>query len=801
MRFSTFVIKYKIPIVAAALALAIVGAILSMGIKINPDILSYLPLTDPVAAVNAHVSETYGGSQLALIALEYPDAFSREAQDELARLTEAVSGVDGVRSVTSLANILDIQKTEDGFEIGDLTMAPEAADATTFKDYVLSKDLYRGRLVSEDGTTLALVCRLAEDAPKDEVAKGLKAAVAGSKLTGSVRYAGLPFQLLEISSIVRDDIVKLVPIAGALIALALALSFRSLRGVFVPLATVAVAIAVTIGTMRLCGIEFSVISNLIPVVILAAGNAYAIHVMGAFEERGAGHGAAPELSASAISSIILPVFLAALTTIVGFVSFIFGSYLTMIRDFGIFSALGILLSFLLSVSATPALLCILKARRVRFPRRDADRAAAVSGRASSGAGSAGAGPNRAAAAYAAFLGTRRARICVAALFAALAVFGALGIPRVRREVDILSYFNSNTEIHAAEVLMKKKFGGSATLQVVARGDVKDPAVLKAMKAMETEIDGLESVSRPNSIVELVEELNWAVSGAREIPATREEVAQLWFLLEGRPELGQLVAPDGEEALISAIYRDQDSGKVARIVEAVDAASARLGSDAVTFAQCGSAAVYHRIDVGILKSLIASIIIGVAAMLVCDIFLVGSLAGGLIGVTPVVFTLFALFGLMGWAEIPLDVASVLIGSISLGMGIDYSIHYIHRFTAERAHLGDPVRAAAAALGGSGKAIAINVATVSVGFLALLAGNLLPLRRFGVLIAYTMLVSGIASLTLLPALLLAFPSAFEARERRAAARASRAASVTAGGASQGTAHIAVEGRIETAEEVTK
>jgi len=269
-----------------------------------------------------------------------------------------------------------------------------------------------------------------------------------------------------------------------------------------------------------------------------------------------------------------------------------------------------------------------------------------------------------------------------------------------------------------------------------------------------------------------------VTGNREIPATRDEVAQLWFLLEGRPELGQLVTAEADEALINAMYRDQDSGKVARIVRAVDGASVRLGSDAVSFAQCGSAAVYHRVDVGIMKSLYASLAIGVAAMLVCDVFLVGSIIGGLIGVAPVVFTLFALFGLMGWTGIPLDVATVLIGSVSLGMGIDYSIHYIHRFSEERERTKNPVEAAAAALGGSGKAIAINVATVAVGFLALLAGNLLPLRRFGLLVAYTMLVSGGVSLTLLPALLLAFPRAYEARERRAAKRHAMGDTLSAG-----------------------
>ncbi len=791
MRFSSFIIRYRKSILILSIALALIGGILGMGIRINPDILSYLPASDPVAALNEHVSVTYGGSQLALLALEYPDAFAPEPQAELGRLSRALTEVEGILSVTSLATIVDIRRTEDGFQVDDLALAPESADPAAFKAYVLSKEQYRGRLVSEDGTTLAIVCRLDEEAPKDQVAQGIKAAVAASGIGGRVRYAGLPFQLLEISSIVLDDIIKLGPIAAALIALALALSFRSLRGVLIPLASVAISIAMTIGTMRVAGVDFSVISNIIPVVILAAGSAYAIHVMTAFDERGAGLGAPPERSAAALSSVILPVFLAALTTIVGFVSFLFGSYLTMIRDFGFFSALGILLSFVLSISLAPAILSMLKPRRGAGPMKPG--AGSRAGAAPHGS----AAPGRIARSYAKALGKRGFRIGIAALFAVLALLLAAGIPKVRREVDILSYFNADTEIHAAEVTMKEKFGGSVSLQIVTRGDIKDPAVLGAMKAMAAEISGLEGVSAPSSIVELVEELNWAVAGERAIPATRDEVAQLWFLLEGRPEIGQLVAPDCDEAIITATYRDQDSGKVARIVKAVDEASVRLGSGAVSFAQCGSAALYHRIDEGMIRSLFASLGFGVLAMLVCDVFLMGSLAGGLIGVVPVVFTLFALFGLMGWAGLPLDVATVLIGSISLGMGIDYSIHYIHRFREERQRQGDPVAAAAAALAGSGTAIAINVATVSVGFLALLAGNLLPLRRFGALVAYTMVVSGGVSLTLLPALLLAFPKAFEARERRVEARRA-AAMASAGGPGPGPALGQLSSKTETAKE---
>jgi len=129
--------------------------------------------------------------------------------------------------------------------------------------------------------------------------------------------------------------------------------------------------------------------------------------------------------------------------------------------------------------------------------------------------------------------------------------------------------------------------------------------------------------------------------------------------------------------------------------------------------------------------------------------------GLIGLTPILFSLFMLFGVMGAAGIPLDVATALIAGISLGVGIDYSIHFLNRFRRELLQTEDRALAVRATLATTGRAILINMTTVSIGLLSLLLGNLIPLRRFALLITVTMLGSGIGALTLLPAVILATP----------------------------------------------
>ena len=120
--------------------------------------------------------------------------------------------------------------------------------------------------------------------------------------------------------------------------------------------------------------------------------------------------------------------------------------------------------------------------------------------------------------------------------------------------------------------------------------------------------------------------------------------------------------------------------------------------------------------------------------------------------PVVATIIVLFGFMGLTGIPLDIATVLVGSIALGIGIDYSIHVITGFNFNLKETGDVHKAIENTIKTSGKAIVINVTSVAAGFLVLLFSQLVPLQSFGLLVAISMVGSGFGALTLLPVVLI-------------------------------------------------
>ena len=740
-RAAGFVIRYRVPVIIIAVCVTGVLGFFLKDLKINPDILSYLPQKDPVTRLNTYVSETYGGSQIAVVAYESEDIFSRNSIETVHRLTEEFGMIDGIQSVTSLTNAVDIRSTEDGLEIGRLIdperLPVDESQLDELKNYVSGRQMYNGRLVS--GNTAIIVCRLREDADKGLVAGIIRDTVDSGRIEGRVFYAGLPFQLIEISAIVLSDIIRLVPLAVVLILVSLFFSFRSVRGVILPVLSAGMSCVWTLGIMSLFGIPFSVISNVIPVVLLAVGSAYSIHVISRFNETTVGD--SRSRAREALKEVALPVSLAAFTTLAGFTAFIFGSYLVLIRHFGIFSSLGVVFSFLISLTFVPAVLSLL-------PVSTKVRARKTPARMFGGPGEAGNPPaGRSLTGWMSRLVTKH-NLLIVAIGTLLIAVSIVGMPFIRTEVNILSYFKPNTDIRLSEEMMERDFGGSNTLQLLVKANIKDPKVLKDMKEAEDFLKARPELNNVHSIVELIEEMTFVMIGERRVPDTEEQVANLWFLLEGEEALLQLVNADVTEAVIQATVDNPNSTELIRVIEGYIAENR---SDDISFQLAGSLKIYERVNESINRSLIQSLGIAFLLIFLCNIVLLGSLRGGLIGLIPIAFTLFVLFGTMGFTGIPLDVATVLIGSISLGIGIDYSIHFMNRFRREYRETEDTDAAIRITLATTGRAILVNMVTVSLGFLVLVVGNLIPLRRFSILITVTMIGSGLGALLLLPAIM--------------------------------------------------
>jgi uncharacterized protein len=733
-----YILKIKWLIILIVLSTTVYLALQIPHIRINSDVVSSLPDNDSDAVLLKKIGAKFGGNKTGMIILESDNLFTTEVLDHVRQITDTLKEIEGVSSVTSLTSIMDIKEGENGLEIGQLLDEDNLPDTpeefAILKERVLSNRNFRGTIVSEDGTATLVIFSLNDDADIRSLANTVEGKIGSLKLPEKIYYAGSPMLITSIASLISDDLARLIPIAFLLISVVLFVGFRSIKGVIIPLLTATISIIWVIGIMSLTGSEMSMVSNNIPIVLLAVGTAYAIHVLNRIDQVKEKPDQAIIL---ALTYVTIPVILAALTTITGFVSFIFGSYLTMIRDFGIFTALGTLISLVLSLFFVPALISAFSWKSKDKTVREKETGESYFSR-----------QFKAPLHNLLFNHTR----AILVLWIVLTTVNIGGIFLIQRNVDVRSYFRKENPTRIAEDIMTKKFGGTKPVFVLFKGNVQSPEFLNTMLRTEEYMKKSPGVVATQSVAGLIADLYGAFGEGRKIPDEKEKIEQIWFLLDGNENLQKFVSEDLDEAIIISRFLSPENREKIEFKEYMLDFIDKNSTPDCTIEITGMPFIESTMDRSLLYSQLGSIAIAILVVVIIVSSILRSLSAGIYATIPIISTIIVLFGVMGYSGIPLNIATVLVASIAMGIGIDYSIHVITHFNNHIKKGATISRALEETIGISGKAIIINVISVSAGFLVLLFSEMVPLQYFGFLIALSMVGSGFSALTFLPVILI-------------------------------------------------
>ena len=737
-KLSRIIIKLKWIIVASVLALTIFFGYQTKNLHINSDIISSLPDDEPVAKLYKDIGTEFGGNDMGMIVLETENVFSAEVIEHIRQITDSIRYTSGVSTVTSLTNILDIKSSDWGIEIGKLVdeyeLPTDPSDLDSLKAYVLSKDMYRRVIVSDDCKATAIMFTLLPDADNQTIAKEIKEKIENMNLPETLYFGGLPMMMNDINDLIISDIIWLIPIVFLVIAIILWVSFQSFLGVLLPLLTAGISVVWTLGIMSAAGYELTIISNIIPVVLLAVGSVYTIHVLNsinhmALQDR-------KQALIKAVAYITIPVILAAVTTATGFVSFVFGAYLTMIKDFGIFTAVGTIIALLLSIFFVPALISALSMYRKKKAVEDTEKETVLTHKILIPL-------TQAIFTYPKYTITA---------WVLILLISVIGILQIETSVNMADYFKADNPTRVAEEMMQKKFGGSLPIFVVFEGDMQSPEVLKKMIETQRFMKEDPSIDVAQSVADLIEQMNDAMGEGEKIPDEKAKIEQLWFLLDGQDVMPQLVNNDLTKGVIQSKFASVDTKNIEAFTEKMNRFIEENQSEYCQIKLTGMPSVYDKLNSSLLNSQRNSLLIAIALVILIVSTILRSFSKGVFAAIPVVATIIVLLGIMGLTGIPLDIATVLVGSIALGIGIDYSIHIITGFNNHLLENGDAEKSIESVILLSGKAIIINVVSVLAGFLVLLFSQIVPLQNFGLLIGVSMIGSGFSALSLLPSILI-------------------------------------------------
>ena len=737
----------RLPCIVLVVTATIVAARYAARVGIEHDNASLNAEDAEQSRVYAEFKADFGSDDDLLVTLTHPRLLSAAGLALLDRVSREIRGLDGVRRVWSLTTAEEVVRGPVGAEPRPLMAAPyDAPDVEARLLAALDRNPDTGEwLVSSDRRTAGLVVEI-EDRPGDsqyvhEIIAGIRD--LGARIgSGGVllRLTGVPVQKHDVSLYVDRDQRILMPLAVVVMGLTLAVFFRTIAGVLLPLGVAGATVVCTLGVYGATGHELNAITSLLPAVLLVVSVAASVHVYDLWreshDEGGADTAAMRSLRvARAVLVVAVPATLCAVTTAQGFLSLAV-STVPAVRQFGTFAAFGVAVAFVIGMTVVPVLLTYLPK-----PPASAEGEHGLT--------------MRLLDASCHFATTRP--VVVVATFALITVVAAAGIPLVRANTDLVAFLKHDAPLRIDTEAIDATLGGVLPVDFVVRradgGTVVTLDALRRLEVMEAEIRRRPGVGGTASATALVRQVHRAeADDARlALPSDAAVLQSYVDLLDesGHPLWRRFVARDHRALRISARLRSMGTAESGPLVaEIVADARASLGAD---YTLTPTGALYHVIRDS--DHLVAQQVKSFASAIVLVVLAIGllfrSVPFTIVAMIPNVMPILWTGGLMGYLGIELSTGTAMIASAVLGLVVDDTIHYLSRY--RRVYAGDVIAAIHATTRAVGAPVTVAAVSLVLGFWVGAFGSFRPTIYFSLLTGLTMITGVVCDLLLLPATL--------------------------------------------------
>ncbi|MBM7555278.1 efflux RND transporter permease subunit [Halanaerobacter jeridensis] len=862
-------------------------------IKINNAVKIFLPEDHPAKVANNKMEDIYGSSDIIGLAIKSKkgDLLNQQNIKEISQITKSLEEIVNVDEVTSITNADYISGTSKGMKVEELVeeLPKSQSDIYDLKEKLLAWDLYRGNLYSDDLASTQIRVQLKKGLAieeKEEVYNNIKNKLKKyNKHDFEFYLAGSPAVNVLMGNNMESDLRRLVPFVIAVVLIVLYLSFKNIGGVILPMLTVSISTIWALGIMALLGIELTMVSTVIPVLLVAVGSAYGIHIISHYYDdlrKESKHNLTEEkhreIVFKTVKKVGKPVLLAGLTTIVGFSSLATSSIIP-IKEFGIFTAIGVFTALIVALTLIPA---ILLAQHGNLEYNEEEKEDSII--------------NGVLMKLYSYFSGARVRVLVLAIIIMIA--SLYGISKVVIDNVMIEMFREDTEIRKADQFINQNFSGTNILNVMIDGpndgSLTNPEVLKEMDNLNKYlINKYDQVGKVTSVADFIKRMNQVMhypeeetedtnqsqtedlsenettsdfgqettssfgeentsdfgsettsdfseettsdfgssSKEKESESANEEVKNLApstkkmsekeviKLLNKAVVRAEKLDLTGEE-LVDAVSKELNymgaaynevpyhpekypaqnreqlknlvsqyllmySGSLDDLInEQLEPSKGRMmvqiktGSnivikkikkdiqnyiehyfpDGYEVSMAGYADMSLAVNNLIVSSQIMSILVSLVVVFLIVAVTYRSVIAGLYGIIPLGISLLINFGIMGYTGIKLDIGTAMVASIAIGIGVDYTIHFLSAYHYERQRSEDLEEVCQNTILTAGKAIIFNAASVAAGFAVLLFSNFYPLVNLGLLVMLTMITSSIASMTILPALLNLFQPDF-------------------------------------------
>ena len=814
-RYSDLVFGNPTIVISFLLLLVVFFAWHAQNFRLDASADSLLLADDPDLEFSRQINTRYGVRDSVLVA--YTPEGDLFARDELSRLDELRNDLLAIARVEAVDSILNVPLFGDtpltAISEDYLTIMDEEQDLALAREEIINSPVYRNALVSPDGDTASLLVSFsidetlqtlvnrrtelrnlarrgeinADDAlelseveadfdeysvvaadRQHQIIETIRNTLDNYRDGAQIYLGGAPMIADDLVTFVQGDLSTFSLAVVALIIFALGLIFRKVRWVAIPLGCCAVAGIIMVGILGLMDWRVTVVSSNFISLLLIITISLTVHLMVRYRElRATRHFSNHDkLLRHAVLSMFRPCLYTALTTAVAFGSLVVSGILPIIT-FGWMMMMGVATALIVAFTLFPSVMKSLKVDDTQL--------------------SGGLRLNLTAA-LANITDALKGRVLI--IYILVLVFSLVGLTRLRVENSFIDYFRQSTEIYQGMSLFDDKLGGTLSFDVVVDlPDIEDgfdggfeddfggfddgfedfsddptdnnaywftAPKMDQVKAVHEFLDADPQTGKVLSfgaVIQLAEKLNanqpidgllWALLYSR-IPETLKETVLNPFVSIEENQLRYNV-----RVIESA--EDLNRNELLRRIEA--GVEEEFGLEDEQVRLTGILVMYDNVLQSLFRSQILTLGVVMFAIMLMFLTLFRSLTIAVICIIPNAIAAAFVLGIMGWLNIPLDIMTITIAAVSVGIGVDNTIHYMHRFRREYSRFGNYRETMFFCHNSIGRAMYFTSMTIVAGFSILALSNFIPTIVFGLLTSLAMVVALIGSLTLLPQLLITF-----------------------------------------------
>jgi uncharacterized protein len=753
MKSGEFILKYRWPIIIISIIIPVIIGLQIFRAEINPDLESYIP-TDMPSRINTQaIDEIFGGDELMILIFETDDVLNPETLKRIKNIRKELNRLDEVDQVVSLFDIKNL-KNDGGMLVTESFVDKIPQTEEEFKSLrtnLSESKMAKNIVVSEDFTLTTIILSLASGVEDEEFVSKVESIISDNPGNEKVYFGGLPYMKSVISGDIAGDMKRLMIIGLIIMLVMLFVFLRDIRGVLLPFSVVILSIIFSMGLLPLIGWKMSIITLLLPIMLIAIANNYGIHLIAKYQEINWSDGSISneKLAEKIFSNLKIPIFLTGITTVAGFLSLL-THQMVPARQLGIICAIGIAFALAISLLFIPAVLSFLKKSNVTRSRKNGKKRML----------------DRWLEKIAGFIAAKPMRVLI--ITTCIVLVSGAGIFLLKVDTDIEKFFPAKHPVRKSSEMINRIFGGSQNLAVLINGDIMDPAIMKRIDDYTEDLKDFPGVGNVMSISSVIREISKAMNNPGDkfydaVPDNRDAIAQylLLYSMDGNPEdLEKLIDFNYENAQIMIRINDGSNATINNVIDEIhkltdgDSNVKSIGGYGYVTAQLANLVVRGQVSSLLVSLIICALILAIAFR---------SVSAGLISSIPLMVSLIFLFGLMGYFGIYLDVATALLSSIMIGVGIDYTIHFLWRYKQERLQGLAAPEAVVKTLTTTGRGITFNALSVIIGFCALPFSSFSPIRFFGFLVIISIFTCLVGALVIVPSLVLvARPKFLEPRQ---------------------------------------